>query len=92
MKVRALLVPAISVGKMQTKRYALFGDIVGKVTGIALLTLTFQKPIAAYGYLGGVVNITTARALRTRTYKNQLVCALRGAYHSITCKRRRLVS
>ena len=68
MEVGALLVPAVSIGKMQTEGYALVGNVVGKVTGIALLTLTLQKPIAADGYLGGVVNITTARALRTRTY------------------------
>jgi hypothetical protein len=65
MEVGTLLVPAVSVGKMQTKRYALFGNLVGKVTGIALLTLTFQKPIAADGYFGGVVDITAAGALRT---------------------------
>lgn len=82
MEVGTLFVPAVSVREMQTKRDTLFGNIMGKITGIALLTLALQKPVAADGYLGGVVDITALGALRTRTYKIWLVCALWGAYHS----------
>lgn len=82
MEVGTFFVPAVSVGKMQAERDTLFGNIVGKVAAIALLTLTLQQPVAADGYLGRVVNKTALGALRTRTYKTRLVCALWGAYHS----------